>query len=200
MGGTWRGFVGLGGFFHIWVGATTLIPLAVIALVVWHVWWPSLLLAAYYAFRFFVPRQPWPAVHEALSASLHTPGGRYFTRQVTVIDGEPVRPDSSTLLAFHPHGILCCGWSVNGCMGRELGASAKISWLGTGALFWLPLISDVLRYFRGASADGPSMRRLMGASMRRCLCVCPCFYVCCGAVRQPFVGQHAVIVCGCGCF
>jgi len=161
---TLPGLLGLGSFYHTWVGATLIVPLTVLALLC-GVWWPGCVLGVYYTYRAVVPRRPWPWLHATLSRLIHSPSGRYFRQQKTVFEaapgtGETLQPRSKTLLAFHPHGVLCAGWSVNGCMGQEL-LDSRIHWLGTSALFKLPVISDVLSWYRGQSADGASMKSLM---------------------------------------
>ncbi len=84
----------------------------------------------------------------------------YFRRQEMKVLGDPVEADSKTLLAFVPHGILCCGWAVNGNCGVGLQNSGA-TWLGAASLFQLPLISDVLSWFHGGPASKANMLNLM---------------------------------------
>lgn len=86
----------------------------------------------------------------------------YFRTQKAVLECDKIEPNSKSLLAWHPHGILCIGWILNGNVGSELFTSA-FRWLTAEILFKLPLISEMLTWYHCA----PVSSRAMKARMRR---------------------------------
>jgi len=153
-------FVQLFLFFGSWLGGAAVVPAG---LAFW--WWYGqpwllILLASYYVYRFFFPRKAWLRLHALQCDSAHN--HRYFDVQETVFEeGEAPAPTSKALLAFHPHGILCCGWSLNGNCNKEV-LKSNVFWLGTDALFMLPVISDMLSWYNCGPASKQNMLRLMG--------------------------------------
>mmetsp|Transcript_67133 Transcript_67133/g.212493 ORF Transcript_67133/g.212493 Transcript_67133/m.212493 type:complete len:336 (+) Transcript_67133:1643-2650(+) len=89
--------------------------------------------------------------------------------QRVVFDGEgaedEMKPGASKLFAFHPHGILCVGWTVAWCM--EVMRKADVTWLTADILFRLPVISDMLTWFacEGASKGTITRRMREGANL-----------------------------------
>lgn len=69
----------------------------------------------------------------------------YFRQQAAIFECDPIKPNSKSLLAWHPHGILCIGWIVNGNIGAQLFDSA-FRWLTAGILFKLPLLAEMLTW------------------------------------------------------
>ena len=67
-----------------------------------------------------------------------------------------MKENASCLFTFHPHGILCCGWSLCGSMSLEL-SKANIYFMGTDVLFSLPLISDMLTWYHSGAANKENM-------------------------------------------
>ncbi|KAG7397755.1 hypothetical protein PHYBOEH_000209 [Phytophthora boehmeriae] len=71
-----------------------------------------------------------------------------------------VETGSKSLFAFHPHGILTCGFSFNGAyhMGFERSACR---WLSAENLFWFPLIRDILNWMEYSSCAKSNMLKFM---------------------------------------
>ena len=93
----------------------------------------------------------------------------YFKREGTIFeDADAVKPDSSSLFCFHPHGILCCGWSVNGNLNKHL-FDANVHFMGTDALFVLPGISDDLSWHNCGPASKKNMLDRMSAEQNLAL-------------------------------
>ena len=152
----------LGVFFATWMLGATL-PLAALVQSLWfRAHHCTALLACYYAYRALFPRGRWLSFHRwqrDLRGRHH-----YFRGQSVVLEekaGAPA-PGSSRLLCYHPHGILCCGWSVNGAISPELYPS-EISYLGANALFTLPFISDMLSWY----GTGPATKANMLEKMKK---------------------------------
>jgi hypothetical protein len=68
-------------------------------------------------------------------------------------------PDDGRMLAFHPHGMLCCGWTVANA--SALFARAGVTWLVADVLLLLPCIADFLRWNGSAAVGAASLRRLL---------------------------------------
>lgn len=151
-------FVQLFIFFGGWISGACLVPTGIVLWWYYNHYWLILLLIIYFVYRFVFPRKPWLSLHHVQCQS--TEQHRYFDVQKTVFEEELPPPTSKALLTFHPHGILCCGWSLNGnCNGEVL--KSNVFWLGTDALFKLPFISDMLTWYNCGPASKANMLRLM---------------------------------------
>lgn len=151
----------LGSFFVAWLFSAFAFPLAAVFWLKWGQTWLAVALVLYYGYRCIIPRTYWGWIHNKLTFSIkhHT----YFKTQTTIFeDGLPPKPNDQALLCFHPHGILCCGWSVNGCGNIEL-LKSQITYLGTDVVFSLPVISDMLTWYGAGPASKSNMLRLMAA-------------------------------------
>ncbi|ETM42826.1 hypothetical protein L914_11590, partial [Phytophthora nicotianae] len=71
-----------------------------------------------------------------------------------------VETGTKNLFAFHPHGVLTCGFSFNGAyhMGFERSACR---WLSAENLFWFPLIRDILNWMEYSSCAKANMLKFM---------------------------------------
>ena len=146
------GFFQLFLFFAAWLGSAGLFPLAIALFYLYGVKAPAILLVAYYVYRFLFPRRPWRAAHK-FNCDVCA-GNSYFKTQRMVFDeaaglgrdGVELKPGQSSLFCFHPHGILCCGWSLNGNMNGSL-FKGDVHFMGTDALFQLPMVSDLLTWY-----------------------------------------------------
>ncbi|GMF11964.1 unnamed protein product [Phytophthora lilii] len=71
-----------------------------------------------------------------------------------------VETGTKNLFAFHPHGVLTCGFSFNGAyhMGFERSACR---WLSAENLFWFPLIRDILNWMEYSSCAKANMQKFM---------------------------------------
>ena len=151
------GFVQLFVFFATWLGSAAF-PGLVLA-----IWWFSgnlvglIVLVGYYSFRAVFPRGRWAWLHrKQIDMAKRNP---YFRRQDTVFE-KKVPADSKSLLCVHPHGILCCGWSLNLNMDADIYESG-VTFLGTDVLFKLPFISDMLSWYGCGPASKENMLSLM---------------------------------------
>jgi len=79
---------------------------------------PFALTLFYYTYRHIFPASRWDAFLRLYRLSMTNSNG-YFQNQILVQKGEEVKSDDSTLLAFHPHGVLCLGWTIANSSGKE---------------------------------------------------------------------------------
>jgi len=84
----------------------------------------------------------------------------YFRTQEAVLECPPIAPASKALLGWHPHGITCVGWILNGNVGPQL-FDSKICWLTAPILFKLPLLAEMLTWYNCAPASARSMKSRM---------------------------------------
>ena len=86
----------------------------------------------------------------------------YFDNAKIIFDDKvkEIKPKSGVVMAVHPHGILCGGWSI-ASSSPKLGPKSGIMWLGTENLFKLPLVSDLLRLNNAGPIDKASMCSLL---------------------------------------
>jgi hypothetical protein len=68
----------------------------------------------------------------------------YIRTQRTILDGA-IDDNSPTLIAAHPHGILCCGTITTLVCAPKL-AKHKVRFLVSDMLFKLPLVADLLAW------------------------------------------------------
>ncbi|OQR92322.1 diacylglycerol acyltransferase [Achlya hypogyna] len=116
--------------------------------------------AAYYSFRYLVPKQAWPAFLEFFqNVSAKHP---YFKAQAVHFEVSEVASAKATktLFAFHPHGAVGGGWLVNGIISQAFSA-CKNHWLVFDALMKVPLTGDVFTWLRIDGAGKATFLRLM---------------------------------------
>lgn len=158
-------------FFGLWCGSG-LIPVVLLHALATARPLPLLAAALWYAYRLLFPARPWPALRRAFSLD-PTP---YFASQRLLFAAETGAKrgrqgagaargadagaqaqappaDDARMLCFHPHGMLCAGWTVANS-GAALSGS-DITWLAADVLLALPGIGDFLRWnATGASRYG----------------------------------------------
>ncbi|KAF0696129.1 Aste57867_13105 [Aphanomyces stellatus] len=152
--------LGIWTLFTVWVGSVYVVLATLLALVFLPLTRPYVLAfaVAYYGSRLVMPLRRSQYVCEWFVWA-NSPA--YFAKQEVVReDTEPVAKQSKTMFAFHPHGVLCCGWSVNGAMNASW-LDLKISWLAADVLFKLPFVSHVLSWGGSDTAAKPNFERLM---------------------------------------
>eukprot|EP00898_Chlorokybus_atmophyticus_P006764 jgi/Chlat1/7089/Chrsp57S06780 len=162
---TWIGALQLFIFYCAWIGGS-LFPLVMLVLLIHtrDIRWLTIPVA-YYSYRTVHPKQQWPAVHQWMRCV--TRDHPYMRTQKVVLEGGEdsecrPRPGSRTMLAFHPHGCLTVGWCLNGNMGPAFHGSG-IKWLVADALWYMPVIGDMLAWFNSGQAGRESLLRSMKA-------------------------------------
>ena len=152
------GFAKLFLFFGLWVGAG-LVPFVLLYSAATARPLPLLVAAFWLAYRLLFPARPWPALRHAFCLD----ASPYFASQRLVFAGaQPAGPppaDDARMMCFHPHGMLCCGWTVANA-GEALRGS-DVTWLAADVLFALPGIADFLRWNATEGVGGANLRRLM---------------------------------------
>ena len=90
-----------------WMVAAFSLPVALICLC-FRFYTPTYILLCYYSFRFLFPAKFWPAFVVALNLS----SPPYCNEQNIVLEKGVVlpKPDSKSMIALSPHGILTIGW------------------------------------------------------------------------------------------
>ena len=151
------GFAKLCLFYGLWTGAG-LVPFALLYAAATARPLPLLCAAFWLAYRLLFPAQPWPALRRVFCLD----ASPYFASQRLVFAGAKAAAppaDDARMLCFHPHGMLCCGWTVANA-GAAL-RSARVTWLAADVLFLLPGIADFLRWNATEGVGAHNMRRLM---------------------------------------
>lgn len=157
MGKSFIAFLQLFVFFAAWIASAGVVPVAIALALLWSNYYGLLVVLLYYGYRAVVPRKPWRWLHELQCNSMVE--HKYFDSQSLLLE-EEIKPDTKTLLGIHPHGILCCGWSLNLNMGKKL-LPSKVTFLGVEILFSLPVISDMLSWYNCAPASKAFMLKFM---------------------------------------
>ncbi|KAJ0404378.1 hypothetical protein ATCC90586_003121 [Pythium insidiosum] len=137
-------------------------------------------LALYYAWHALIvgPTQPvWPAVRDFVRRTLTR--SPYFRRHLTIFEDreaeslqDPTCPmidaRQRAMFAFHPHGITCCGFSVNGAHSERF-RNADARWLVAENLFWFPVLRDILRWHGFSDVSKSTFERIMASGDNVCL-------------------------------
>lgn len=163
--GTWMGGAAAHALTAVpWVLGGFLIPALPVLLVLgfWRVAGVLLLLLLP---QYGLPRAsaPWPAFAQLLK-DLNP--RKFFARCELRFDGGAVGAaqieGERTMLAYHPHGMICLGFSWNGVHAPERELRGRFTWLVVDVLLRLPFFGLVCRWcanIRGASRE--SMTALM---------------------------------------
>lgn len=138
------------------MGGCFLLPVAVI-LSCFGIHWISYFLLVYYSFRFIRPATFWPLFVDMICLN-DTP---YCNNQRIVFDegAKPPQPNSKTMLALGPHGILSIGWqmTISSREYRNLG----FKWLVAEILSSIPFLSDINAWGDVVSCAKDNMVRIM---------------------------------------
>lgn len=154
----WLGLAKMLIFLSAWLGGALVFPLALL-LAWWKNYIPVYILLFYYAFRAIFPAKRSDAIREFMGIC-ETP---YFRQQKVVFDdgASPPEPDSSTMLAVGPHGVLTQGWCFTNT--TTLFTKSKISWLIAEILLYLPFCKDFMVWGGSAPCTAPYLKKLMSA-------------------------------------
>ncbi|CEO98843.1 unnamed protein product (mitochondrion) [Plasmodiophora brassicae] len=170
MGCSWRGTVVLGLVFGSWVLSSVACGAALLLFVLGWTWKPLALLLVYAAVgAVYAPRRS-PAFHALLVRWMDD--GPYFRTQRLVFEsGAAVpAPGSRALIASCPHGILCCGTTVNIGLSPVM-LKCEVAMLGADLAFRLPVFREILYLTGGAPATPANMKRIMATGQNVCLVV-----------------------------
>lgn len=155
-----------------------LVPFSIIYYLLTGNYYLIIILIFYYIYRLIFPAQYWPLFHLLLSKINNS--NKYCNKQILLqdhgnsIDNNYSLPKSNTLLCWHPHGIMCLGWGLNGLFNYEFISknNSKINywnWLGTDTLFILPFYSDLLKWAGSGPCSKLNFIRLMKLGANICL-------------------------------
>lgn len=64
------------------------------------------------------------------------------------------------MITMAPHGILCCGFTANFAVDSNF-LDKGYKFLMADILFYLPIVSDVMKYFGGESVSKNSLLKIM---------------------------------------
>jgi 1-acyl-sn-glycerol-3-phosphate acyltransferase len=148
---------------QVWVFSVLLIPSFCLFSLLQGRTGPLLAVAGWRILRTMRPARTWPA----LRAWFRLDTTPYWMTGKTVFDGFEKLSEEGSLLAFHPHGMLCCGWTT--CNANV--KFAPVTWLVADALLALPFISDFLRWNKSESVGTANMKRLL--TRRRTVALLP---------------------------
>ncbi|GMF23220.1 unnamed protein product [Phytophthora lilii] len=79
-----------------------------------------------------------------------------------------VRPGERELFAFHPHGVLSCGWSFGGVHHMSF-EQADARWLVAESLFYFPVMRELVNWMDFSSAEKKSFRSILLTGQSACL-------------------------------
>ncbi|CEG37257.1 diacylglycerol o [Plasmopara halstedii] len=79
-----------------------------------------------------------------------------------------VPPNDHALFAFHPHGVLSCGWSFGGVHHMSF-ENANCRWLVAENLFYFPIMRDLINWMEFTSAAKASVRKVLQTGQNLCL-------------------------------
>ncbi|KAF0696130.1 Aste57867_13106 [Aphanomyces stellatus] len=152
--------LGLWVLLSVWMGSMAFVTVGLVAFVLIPATRAYILVfvLVYYGTRPLIPLR---RSQTAVAWFTHVNATHYFHKQALVReDPTPIPPASKTMLAYHPHGILCCGWSVHGAMHASW-TSSNISWLVADVLFKLPFVSNAMSWGGCSSAAKRNFEGLM---------------------------------------
>ena len=91
----------------IWMLGAFIIPIAIVCLF-FKIYFPLYFIIVYYAFRFLFPAKEWPLIVKLLQLNAHP----YCNNQRIIFEegAKAPEPNSKTMIALSPHGILTIGW------------------------------------------------------------------------------------------
>lgn len=140
----------------VWMVGCFAVPVAVV-LSCFGIHFASYILIVYYSFRFLVPAKYWPFFMEMFELNA-TP---YCNQQNIVFDkGASIpKPDSKTMLALGPHGILTIGWQTLISSPEYRGLGFK--WLVAEILTSIPFLSDINAWSNIVSCAKENMVEIM---------------------------------------
>ncbi len=127
-----------------------------------------LVFLAYHALRRVRTARTWPSLRQLFCLD----GTQYWRSQRVVLDHAGFKDglvphDGGRMLAFHPHGMLCCGWTLCNASARF----SAVTWLVADVLLAVPFISDFLRWHASEPVGAASLRRALAA--RRTVALLP---------------------------
>lgn len=73
-----------------------------------------------------------------------------------------ISADARAMFSFHPHGILSCGFSVNGVHHTRF-AKSNIRWLVAENMFWFPVLRELLSWLGCDNVTKETFTKLMRA-------------------------------------
>ena len=111
--------------------------------------------------QYVYPLSTWPAFRKMMREL--NPRGYYKKCELTLVDGANLR-DTSSMLCYHPHGVICAGFSWTGCHHPEFseGRHGDVAWLISGSLCELPFFKLAVKWMGNIfPVSKPVMTRLM---------------------------------------
>ena len=152
-------------FTGVWVLLSALLlPSVAIVTLLWRTPWPLTALLFWYGYRALFPARHWPALRSFFRLDV-TP---FWRTQRLVLDeagfgsaGEV--PREGHMFAFHPHGMLCCGWML----ANSSAAFKHLTWLVADVLLLIPLVGDWMRW-HGCEPVGAAHMKKVLHSRRSC--------------------------------
>ncbi|GMF11953.1 unnamed protein product [Phytophthora lilii] len=79
-----------------------------------------------------------------------------------------VEPNKHALFTFHPHGVLTCGFSMNGVHHMAF-QRAACRWISAENLFYFPIMRDILHWMEFSSSTKSNMQSIMRTGQNLCL-------------------------------
>ena len=150
------GFLRILTFYTVWIGSVAYFPFMFFS-AYFGIYWPIYFLISYYSFRFVFPADRWYFI----KALLHFNETPYCNSQNMIfVDGaKPPKPDTHTMVAMAPHGILTIGFT---CLAGSIEMEpSEIKWLVTDALKWLPFIRDIMSWVNIHACNKKLMQKFM---------------------------------------
>ena len=144
-----QAFINVNAFLVIWFTGALFIPISFTLSVLQLTYIPIYILLLYYLLHTLKPLHYWRKFHRfniAIESKY-----KYFAEQKLILHSkaeQSIQRDSKKLLCWHPHGVVCMGWSMNG-NSKQYFMDKRFNWLSADSLFMLPFIRDYLSYCGG---------------------------------------------------
>ncbi|KAJ0404121.1 hypothetical protein ATCC90586_007377 [Pythium insidiosum] len=140
-----------------------------------------MVMALYESYHFVMFRgkeqSAWPSLRQWYRKTMAT--YPYFRQNMCIFEDQeeesfkdPLKPlakaDEKAMYGFHPHGVLSCGWSLNGAHSMRF-AESGARWLVAENLFWFPLMRDILHWLEFGTVAKKTFLKFMREGRNICL-------------------------------
>lgn len=143
-------------FLSSWLGGALLIPIA-IGFLFFQVYFPLYVVIVYYMLRAIWPAEKSDYIRESMGVATCP----YYNHEEIILEDDvpPPEPNSKTMFAVGPHGVLTQGWCRFNT--STIFTKSDITYLIAEALFYFPFCRDFMVWGSGAPCTAPVFKKLM---------------------------------------
>jgi len=126
-------------FLSCWLGGALAFPITLVCLCL-KIYLPLYVLIVYYCFRAIFPAEKSDAIREGMGVETCP----YYNHEEIILedDSGPPEPNSKTMFAMGPHGVLTQGWCRFNT--SPLFTKSNITYLIAESLFYFPFCKDFM--------------------------------------------------------